>query len=117
MWEQRADSKKKLKPNAVPTLFGFFLKKEMPITENKNNEVLSSNMLTNNDANENDNVPDKSSDNQSINNINQDKECEVSIKKRCNRKFFYLYLYNQYLYKYLNINIMKNFFPDNYEYF
>ncbi|XP_011878664.1 PREDICTED: THAP domain-containing protein 4-like, partial [Vollenhovia emeryi] len=27
MWEQRADHKVKLKPNAVPTIFGYFLKK------------------------------------------------------------------------------------------
>ncbi|XP_036140847.1 dynein heavy chain-like protein PF11_0240 isoform X2 [Monomorium pharaonis] len=47
-WEQRIDGKRKLKSNAVPTIFGFFLKKEMSVAKNKN-EVL----VKNNDANDN----------------------------------------------------------------
>ncbi|XP_018400113.1 PREDICTED: uncharacterized protein LOC108777667 [Cyphomyrmex costatus] len=40
MWEQRADGMKKLKPNAVPTIFGFFLKKKIS-TESVNDEILT----------------------------------------------------------------------------
>ncbi|XP_029673100.1 THAP domain-containing protein 5-like [Formica exsecta] len=72
-WEQRSDGKRKLKPNAVPTIFGFFLKKEMPIAENKNNEVLLKNNID-----ENDNVLDNDvSNNELINNENQDVKCEI----------------------------------------
>lgn len=29
MWERRIDNKKKLKPNAVPTIFGCFIKEKV----------------------------------------------------------------------------------------
>ncbi|KYN50410.1 THAP domain-containing protein 2 [Trachymyrmex cornetzi] len=41
MWEQRVDGMKKLKPNAVPTIFGFFLKKKISVAESANDEVLT----------------------------------------------------------------------------
>ncbi|KAG5344003.1 THAP4 protein, partial [Acromyrmex charruanus] len=39
MWEQRMDNKKKLKPNAVPTIFGYFVKKKVPFN-NQNFDVV-----------------------------------------------------------------------------
>lgn len=50
MWQQRTDGKRKLNPNAVPTIFGFFLKKKMPIPESENNEVL---LIKNTDVSDN----------------------------------------------------------------
>ncbi|XP_025152496.1 uncharacterized protein LOC112588109 [Harpegnathos saltator] len=32
MWEQRSDKKRKLKHNAVPTIFEYFVKKQIPVT-------------------------------------------------------------------------------------
>lgn len=32
MWEQRSDKKRKLKHNAVPTMFKYFSKKQIPVT-------------------------------------------------------------------------------------
>lgn len=39
MWEQRCDGKRKLKPGAIPTIFGFFVKKN---TDNINKNVEAS---------------------------------------------------------------------------
>ncbi|KAG5311795.1 THAP4 protein, partial [Acromyrmex insinuator] len=39
MWEQRMDNKKKLKLNAVPTIFGYFVKKKVPFN-NQNFDVV-----------------------------------------------------------------------------
>lgn len=79
MWEQRADGKRKLKPNAVPTVFGFFLKKELPITENENNEV-----ETNNTNDISDNVSDNDVCNHSINNKNKDVEKNAKLVLKYN---------------------------------
>lgn len=35
MWEQRGDGKRKLKLGAIPTIFGFFLKKYTDINNNE----------------------------------------------------------------------------------
>ncbi|XP_070527773.1 peroxynitrite isomerase THAP4-like [Cardiocondyla obscurior] len=40
MWQQRLDRKKKLKKNAVSTIFGFFLKKKNLINNNSNNLLI-----------------------------------------------------------------------------
>lgn len=37
MWEQRPNGKRKLKSGAIPTIFGFFLKKNLGT--NKNDEI------------------------------------------------------------------------------
>ncbi|XP_011055369.1 PREDICTED: THAP domain-containing protein 6-like [Acromyrmex echinatior] len=39
MWEQKMDNKKKLKPNAVPTIFKYFVKKKVPFN-NQNFDVV-----------------------------------------------------------------------------
>lgn len=39
MWEKRADQKRKLKPNAVPTIFGFFLKEKIQQNAKEMSEI------------------------------------------------------------------------------
>jgi len=47
MWEQRAGMKK-LKPNAVPIIFGFFLTKKIS-AKSANNEILTKDNNISND--------------------------------------------------------------------
>lgn len=39
MWQQRSDGKKRLKKDAVPTIFGFFLKKKNVVSNNASNNL------------------------------------------------------------------------------
>lgn len=43
MWQQRFDAKRKLKKDAVPTIFGFFLKKKNVDNNVSNNPLIKNN--------------------------------------------------------------------------
>lgn len=88
MWQQRFDGKRKLKKDAVPTIFGFFLKNKNVVNNNlsiKNNEsqnvgceVIMNTSESSLLAENNDDVPDNISNNQLINNKSQDVGCEIN---------------------------------------
>ncbi|XP_032671882.1 uncharacterized protein LOC116844467 isoform X2 [Odontomachus brunneus] len=71
MWQQRLDGKKKLEKDAIPTIFGFFLKKTNVINMNTS----ESSMFEEIDIN--DDVPHNISNNQLINNKSQDVAYEI----------------------------------------
>ncbi|KYM98411.1 PREDICTED: uncharacterized protein LOC108777575 [Cyphomyrmex costatus] len=56
MWQQRADGKKKLKSDAIPTIFGFFIKKQNKSIEEMDNNTQIIEFI--NDS-KNDNVQNK----------------------------------------------------------
>ncbi|XP_018373250.1 PREDICTED: uncharacterized protein LOC108767742 [Trachymyrmex cornetzi] len=91
MWEQRVDGMKKLKPNAVPTIFGFFLKKKISVAESANDEVLTkdNDIITNTpeslsiiDVRENQEDEKQCENLATVYNEDQDVECEIITNTR-----------------------------------
>ncbi|XP_018358249.1 PREDICTED: THAP domain-containing protein 6-like [Trachymyrmex cornetzi] len=76
MWDEKA-KKRKLKPDAVPTIFGFFLKKKKPVeTENNTTQVVTDTINNNTNYNESDHCIDSIQLDQRISEI-QEQECQV----------------------------------------
>lgn len=75
MWEQRGDHKPKLKPNAIPTIFGFFIKEKMRITEKEaSTEVPTESIKTSNIVRKN-----ELEFNQPINVLNEENQVSFEI--------------------------------------